>query len=378
MSTVTVPIEPRTLCWAMSWVGVDEQSLAKRLNVKPEQVHAWREGRDYPTYRQALKLAQQLKMGLGQLLLPPPELKLPLQDFRRGSKRGTPPSPELLEAVYDALRKRDWLRERRRQPLRFVGTARRRGAEEVAREIAQTFSVRRLQESARSPEEFLSKLVEQVEETGIIVLRQGHVGANTSRIYDPKEFSGFAVVDAMAPIIFLNARESAARQVFTLTHELAHVWRGEGGVEAELEGEPPASKVETWADRVAAETLMPADVFVKNWKRDRHILQAAEEASRNFKVSQLAALTRARSQRLVSEADYQAGKAELNQRARAQRAAKKSGGNFWRTFAIQNSRAFVKIIRDAAEEGDLDIKEVSTLLNLNVSTALKFLERPGI
>ncbi|MGB9860662.1 MAG: hypothetical protein ACPLQP_12080, partial [Moorellaceae bacterium] len=106
----------------MKWAAVREDTLSKALNVKPEKIAGWLKGTEKPTYKQARKLADYCHVAFSQLLVPPPEqIELPLKDFRRGLKRGDTPSQELVEAIYDALRKRDWWREyRRNEPLLFL------------------------------------------------------------------------------------------------------------------------------------------------------------------------------------------------------------------------------------------------------------------
>jgi len=199
---VEVPVHPGTLRWALEWSRLGVEEAARKVGVREEKLRAWLEGQAKPTYAQARKLAKALHLGLPKLLLPPPKEgpKLPVKDLRRGPSFGERPSPELLEATYDALRKQDWWRERRREPLPFVGSGKAKAPHEVAEELRELLDLEALWKAPRV-EDFLRRLVSKVEELGVLVLRQGHVGTNTRRVYDPGEFSGFALVDPVAPVV---------------------------------------------------------------------------------------------------------------------------------------------------------------------------------
>lgn len=374
-----VPIRPDALRWAMERASVQEEDLASGIRVKPEKVLAWLEGREKPTYRQAKQLADRLHIAFSQLLAPPPQrVELPLKDFRRGGIRKEEPSPELVEAIYDALRKRDWWRQfRRNEPLLFLRSQSWKGSapEDVAAEILEIIPIRRLQEETSFWGEFIRKFVEKIEEAGVLVLRQSYVGSNTHRVYNPAEFSGFAIADPVAPVIFLNARDPIVRQIFTLAHELVHIWLGQSVLDSALESSDlPQEEVERFCDRAAAGLLMPQEVFRSTWNGKPY--EAAQKAARRFKVSVWAALRRALELALISPKEYATCLERVQEDADA-RDDDQTGnrGNFWITLEVRNSKRFTRAVAELALQGEISAKEVAYLLNISVATALGFMER---
>ena len=99
-------------------------------------------------------------------------------------------------------------------------------------------------------------------------MRSGVVRHDTSRKLDTKEFRGFAVSDRLAPLVFINTTDAKAAQIFTLAHQLAHVWIGASGIsnphlkEARI---PPKNEIERFCNRVAAELLVPTVGLENLW-----------------------------------------------------------------------------------------------------------------
>ena len=97
--------------------------------------------------------------------------------------------------------------------------------------------------------------------------------------------------------MFVNGADAKAAQLFTLAHELAHVWVGAGGVvSADAGGIGSArtkERVETLCNRAAAEFLIPADLLAGLWPSVRKITDPFRAIARAFNVSPAVAARRA-------------------------------------------------------------------------------------
>ena len=144
-------------------------------------------------------------------------------------------------------------------------------------------------------QEAVGELRRRIESLGIMAVINGVVGNNTHRKLDVEEFRGFALTDRHAPLIFVNGADAKSAQMFTLAHELAHVWLGpEGESISGFEGIFPGdSRIEKFCDQAAAEFLVPARELRERWRDVKNTRDPFEQIARQFKVSPIVAGRRA-------------------------------------------------------------------------------------
>ncbi|MCI0521498.1 MAG: ImmA/IrrE family metallo-endopeptidase, partial [Chloroflexi bacterium] len=310
----------------------------------------------------------------------PPVTALPVADFRTLPEAGRGKySPELEDVLNDAFRKRDWLRERRIKegqiPLPFIGRFSDRSSPEVICEdirhiLGLTLPTAR---DAKSWEEHLHILVHQAEAVGIIVLQSGYVGSNTHRTLSAEEFRGFTITDPHAPLIFLNAKDSVNGRIFTLAHELGHLWTGTSGISkpepaAAQKGQPA---IERLCNRAAAELLVPEKVLTARWHNRPATQETFQQLAREFRVSILVILIRVYETGLISERDFREAYSQVQQQiqeAATDETRSSAGGNFYFTFRSRNGGVLLREIAQALREGTLLHKEASWLLNTTPKT----------
>lgn len=145
---------------------------------------------------------------------------------------------------------------------------------------------------------------DRVEGLGFLVMVNGVVGSNTHRKLDPREFRGFALADRMAPLIFINGADTKAAQIFTLAHELAHLWLGEAALDDVDLTSASEEGTERWCNQVAAEVLVPISAIVAEMTAEDSVTTQIDRLARRFKVSTLVALRRLYDAHRMNWAEY--------------------------------------------------------------------------
>lgn len=364
------------MSWSRQRAGLSAAELAESMTVKEDKVIAWEAGEARPTFRQAQQWADRAHIPFGFLFLKePPQEALPLPDLRTvGSVAPRKPSLDLLDTVRDVLRKQAWymdyLSEQERQPLAFVG--RFSLVTPVAQVVADIRSVLGANEGTvhRNGDEHLRSLIAAADAAGILVMRSGTVGANTHRKLDVGEFRGFAISDPFAPVVFINIADAPAAWLFTLLHELAHIWIGCSGISSVA----PSGNVreEAYCNAVAGEFLVPEIRFRALWRDSGNWQELLPQLAAIFHVSRLVIARRACDLGFISKDAYNDFYvAELN----AYRNQKSSGGSFYRTAEGKNSKRFSRAVLSEALSGRLLLREAGKLLGVQPARVRTYAEK---
>ncbi|MDU9026197.1 XRE family transcriptional regulator [Pseudomonas corrugata] len=358
-------INPTILTWSRERAGLTAEDVAKKLPTKPDRVLEWEAGESRPTFRQAQHWANIAHVPFGFLFLKePPSESLPLPDLRTlGGVPPERPSLNLLDTVKDVLRKQDWyleyLQDQERDPLPFVGKfTTQTSVKEVVADIRRILAVDP-EASRLNYDAYVRTLIEAAERAGILVMRSGIAVGNTHRKLDVAEFRGFAISNALAPIVFINSADADTARLFTLMHELAHIWIGSSGVSDG--GNPGGRREEVFCNAVAGEFLAPEEEFRAAWKDDIDWHGNLAPLAARFHVSNLVIGRRARDLGYISNDQYGI---YYRQTLRLFQDKEGGGGDYYRTAKAKNSTHFSKAVLTETMSGRMLLRDAGRLLGV--------------
>lgn len=375
-------ITPNVLKWARESARMTEEIAAAKVSVTIEKLKEWEVGSTQPTIRQAQILAKAYKRPFALFFLPDiPRDFQPLQDFRKsGSKTLTTSSVFIIREIQQ---KQAWISdiylENQEEKLPFVGRFNMNdNPQKVANDILQTLNINPSFYISDNP---IKEWIHAAETNGIFISRTSFIHSRLK--LDSEELQGFAIADPYAPFIFVNSDDWNAPQLFTLVHELAHIWIAETGISNEVEpGMKQKDKfhpVELFCNEVAANALMPKQIILDLDTSLFHVSKDVFKIAKQLGVSSFALLVRALNLNIISASTYQKLKKqadidfaeylsrEAEKKAKQKEKEKPSGPNYFLLQLNRNSRLFTQTVLDAFRGGYIEPTLASNLLNVQVN-----------
>jgi Zn-dependent peptidase ImmA (M78 family)/DNA-binding XRE family transcriptional regulator len=374
------------LKWARESAKISVEDAAKKISVSPERYLTWENGNDFPTIRQAKILAKYFRRPFSLFFLPEiPKDFHPLKDYRRDDAQELDTAS--LFIIRDVQEKqswiRDWYEEIGEDELPFVGKFTiNDNPEVVAKDILDTLKINP-SSYQKSP---INEWIEKTEIAGVFVSRTSYLHSKLT--LDKDLIQGFAIADKIAPFVFVNSKNWNAPQLFTLVHELAHIWIAKSGISNEIDIDlidKPKSRfhpVEIFCNQVAANALMPQEVIVQlgsdTFKSQDKIFKQAKE----FGISSFALLVRALNLKLISHSEYWQLKMDAQdefekflekERVKKEKQKERKGGPDTYLLRLnKNSKLFTRIVMDTFNNGSLSPSIASNLLNTQINNFQKF------
>ncbi len=372
-------ITPKVFKWARESAKMPEEIAASKVDVPVEKLKKWEKGESQPTIRQAQVLAKAYRRPFALFFLPDiPSDFMPLQDFRKkGSKKLSTSSIFIIREIQQ---KQAWISEvnenNNEETIPFVGRYSQHDSPvKIARDILETLDIEPYNYKSDIP---ILEWIDKAESNGIFISRTSFIHSKLK--LDSDELQGFAIADKYAPFVFVNSDDWNAPQLFTLVHELAHIWINESGISNEIEpilrDKEKYNPIELFCNEIAANALMPTEYINKVSKDKLHDSKNVFKIAKNFGVSSFALLVRALNLNLISIDSYNRLKTQAEveykeflrkEEARKEKEKSKDSPIYYPLMINRNGRLFTQTVLDAYRGGAIEPTFASSLLNVKVN-----------
>lgn len=381
-------INPEIIKWGRTRLDIPQQVVADKLHVNFDKYLSWETGEAFPTINQAMNIGNLFKIPFGYLYLstPPESDELPITDYRTiKDLKFQQASIDLHDMVNIVLRQQEWYsaysREEGKASLGFIGSSNLTDSQfDIVADIREKLSwPKNLFSTVSARSDYLRSIINLCENAGITVVRSGVVGNNTHRKLDISEFRGFAICDDFSPYIFINSNDCHAGQIFTLAHEIGHLWFGRSGI-SNLNPDDQVldayEDLERICNQIAAELLVPESLLPP--PMSELDFEEIIQLSKTFKISTIVVLRRLLDTKVISKKIFfELYDQMLEENANLERSkaiSSSDGGNFYNNFFAKTGRRFTDAVISSVQERRLLYRDAADLLNVSVPVVYKLID----
>ena len=345
------------------------------LRASVKNIDLFLSGEKQPTFNQISNIAKKLNIPTGLLLLDKSiEIKSGRLEFRTlNSSYLDEMSEELRDTIIEMESKQAFLREYIESPLDFIGSC---SIDDdvlfVASKIRTKLQIDKEFQANILKTNMLKFLKEKINNIGVFVFFNGIVGENTHRSLNLAEFRGFVLTDDKAPIIFINQKDETINgKVFTLIHELVHLFVGTDEILTEVDaGDYTFDPTEAFVNKVTAELLVPKDIFfnaanlIKNSNSSNIISTLADK----FKVSEFVIVRRLYDLKFIDHKSYDIKTKELAEKFKSFQQNKlkpsSSGGDYYNNLHFRIDRRFFSYVQNALQQNRISYTDAFRIIGV--------------
>ena len=179
------------------------------------------------------------------------------------------------------------------------------------------------------------------------------------------------MVDNKAPIIFINQKDETTNgKVFTLIHELVHLFIGSDEILTEVDaGDYTFDKTEAFVNKVTAEILVPNDIFhatveeLRNSNKNNIVQILAER----FKVSEFVIVRRLYDFKFIDRQSYLSKTKELTDKFehfQKNKTKSSSGGDYYNNLRFKVDRRFFSYVQEALQQNRISYTEAFRIIGV--------------
>lgn len=286
----------------------------------------------------------------------------------------TNPSRNLIDTIHEMESIQDWMKDYRQEMgfdvLPVVGSM--KDAKEASVIVARIRKDLGLEdtwcEKCKDSRDAFSYIRGKLEECGVVVMMSGVVGKNTHRVLDVNEFRAFAMVDEWAPLIFINTADSNGAKLFSLLHEVVHIWLGEDDLfndrRSRVEG---VSATEVMCNAVAGELIVPKSVFLRKWDDSDinvDVYATITGLASFFRCGEIVIARKAMDCKKIKRDVYNTVvQTAIDNYNQMKEIKESSGGNYYNTMGSRLDGCFVRALCESINMGRTSYTEAYRLTN---------------
>lgn len=367
------------LNWAIKTSHLSIGDVAKKLHKDESDINKWLLGEQSPTYPQLESLAYEvLKRPLAIFFMEAP----PEEEIKKSFRT-------LPEAEYEKLTINFIKVLRKAKSMQFKLADICRGKNPASILAFKEIKINNADELLNAVVDIRKvlnvELSEQCKwENSEIALEKWRFVLETKGIFVFKDafhddnISGFCLYDNEFPIIYINNSLSKNRQIFTLFHELAHLFLGIGGVDfvinrfiESLNNED--KKIEVVCNKFAGEFLVPSKDFINVIQQYQEFNESIfEKLAKYFCVSKEVILRKLLDLNRVDQETYDELSKKWNEEAKkARKKSKESGGgDYYATQISYLGKNYLDLVFKEYYRNYIDKYQLADFLNMKIESIL--------
>ena len=368
-------INPKVLRWARESAGYPLKTVANHSAFK--KVAEWEKGTTPPTYNQLKGLASYYQRPLALLFFPEvpyeddgeEKIKVSFRSLPAKQLQALPPSVKLLlrkgRCFQSGLHKlTDGFNPAHKLTMPPLQLTDRRNVRDWALKARDLLGIDINQQKKWKSENIaFNKWRDVFAKNGIFVFKAP---------FKEDAYSGFCLYDKDFPVIFVNSSVSYTRQIFTLSHELAHllsennhidITTSDTGVSYFDDITKSYQDIEQLCNDFAAEFLLPTSDFVKTVEDHDTTQKSVAKLARQYCVSREVVVRKMLTHDYIDKDTYHKYKTILI--ASRQKQKKGRGGcSFYRKKISQLGKAYLELVLEKYDQQKISISEAANYLDI--------------
>lgn len=345
-------INKERLVWARNYYGLDTQTVSAKTKIAETKLQDFESGADFPTYSELEKLSEAYNQPVLFFFYPkPPKSQFLSAEFRALEKSSsrvlTLKRRELIEKadVYILNLEELFASETRPSFSDLITEEKISTSEQLISWLRDKVELSiEVQVKTNSADKLLEYLREKLFKIGLYVFKDS---------FQDNDVSGLCLYDKHYPVILLNNKMSFPRQLFTLFHEIYHIYLKVNDMDF------AHSNLESKCNKFASDFLIPSDDLniqisqYSDYEDDKLICDLALR----YCVSKDAVAYRLKSLGLIGDQFYSNYHTTYTREA----TDKSSGGNFYFTKISYLGKSYLSNVFEKYYAGKLTITQVSQL-----------------